>query len=226
MKKRQEKLIMISVFFALALIGGGALFLTNHDYILLTVLILLVVFAAIFYRTIFIGHEKVVKQMLDRVSLSKGGKVLAFTDGRVADLKMIGQCLEAPGKVTGASIWKDSIKEAKNEVADARMADRVELVEAGMSNLPFANHEFDYVLLDTDLHHITPSIERGRALQEAIRVLKAKGTLVVIDSMLIDEYKLVLNNFGIRNLRVVETGFNGWIGGPWITRKLLIAKRS
>ena len=93
-------------------------------------------------------------------------------------------------------------------------------------NLPFANQLFDYVIVDATLHNVTPAIQRGRALQEATRVLKATGTLVIIDTKYLDEYQQVLANVGFDNVQVVKTGFNGWWGGPWITTKVLIAKRS
>ncbi len=95
-----------------------------------------------------------------------------------------------------------------------------------MTNLPFANQLFDYVIIDAALHNITPAIQRGRALQEAARVLKADGTLVIIDTKYMAEYRQVLNNMGIDDVQVSKTGFDGWWGGPWISTKILLAKRS
>jgi hypothetical protein len=40
------------------------------------------------------------------------------------------------------------------------------------------------------------------------------------------EYRQVLNNMGIDDVQVSKTGFDGWWGGPWISTKILLAKRS
>lgn len=139
---------------------------------------------------------------------------------------MIAGQLQASGKVTGIADWQQSLEIAKRRVAAAKLADRVKLVDGSMTNLPFANQLFDYVVIDSALHNITPAIQRGRALQETARVLKAHGTLVIVDTRAMKEYRQVLSNVGFDDIQVINTGFDGWWGGPWITTKVLIAKRS
>ena len=46
--------------------------------------------------------------------------------------------------------------------------------------LPMTNDTFDHVLLHWSLHHV-PQVLMGRALGEALRVLRAAGTLYVIE---------------------------------------------
>lgn len=128
--------------------------------------------------------------------------------------------------MTSVAAWGQALPVVKQQLAAAKIADRVKLVDGGMTNLPFANQLFDYVIIDAALHNITPAIQRGRALQEAARVLKADGTLVIIDTKYMAEYRQVLNNMGIDDVQVSKTGFDGWWGGPWISTKILLAKRS
>lgn len=70
-----------------------------------------------------------------------------------------------------------------------------------------------------------PAINRGRAIQEAARVLKPDGQLVIVDFGPINEYESILINMGFQNVRVVPTGWIGWWGGPWLDTKVLVASR-
>lgn len=225
MRNRAINVITISIIALIAVISGLFAAFASHEYWNLIWVALIIVWAGIFFHTISSGHEQILKNLLAKLSLPAESQMLAFNAGRVEDLKIIAQQLKAPGKVTGVAPWQQSLPVVKQQIASARLADRVKLVDGGMTNLPFANQLFDYVIVDSALHNITPAIQRGRALQEAARVLKATGTLVIIDTKYMDEYKKVLANVGIDDVQVIKTGFNGWWGGPWITTKVLIAKR-
>lgn len=226
MRNRAINVITIGIIALIAVISGLFAAFSSHEYWNLIWVALIIIWAGIFFHTISSGHEQILANLLEKLSVPATSQVLAFNAGRVEDLKLIGQRLEAPGKVTGVARWQQSLPVIKQQIASERLADRVKLVDGGMMNLPFANQLFDYVLVDSALHNITPAIQRGRALQEAARVLKADGTLVIVDTKYMDEYKKVLANVGIDDVQVIKTGFNGWWGGPWITTKILIAKRS
>lgn len=226
MRNRAINVITIGIIALVAVISGLFAAFSSHEYWNLIWVALIIAWAGIFFRTISSGHHQILTNLLTRLSIPKSSQVLAFSAGRPEDLKIISQRLAAPGKVTGVARWQGSLPVVKQQLANERLADRVKLVDSGMMNLPFANQLFDYVIVDSALHNITPAIQRGRALQEAARVLKTDGTLVVVDTRYIDEYKKVLANVGIDDVQVIKTGFNGWWGGPWITTKVLIAKRS
>ena len=214
MRNRAITVVTISIIALLAVISGLFAAFASHEYWNLIWVALIIIWAGIFFHTISSGHEKILRQ------------VLAFNAGRPADLKLTAERLQAPGKVTSVAAWGQTLPVVKQQLAAAKIADRVKLVDGGMTNLPFANQLFDYVIIDAALHNITPAIQRGRALQEAARVLKADGTLVIIDTKYMAEYRQVLNNMGIDDVQVSKTGFDGWWGGPWISTKILLAKRS
>ena len=226
MRNRAITVVTISIIALLAVISGLFAAFASHEYWNLIWVALIIIWAGIFFHTISSGHEKILRQLLDRLDLPADAQVLAFNAGRPADLKLTAERLQAPGKVTSVAAWGQTLPVVKQQLAAAKIADRVKLVDGGMTNLPFANQLFDYVIIDAALHNITPAIQRGRALQEAARVLKADGTLVIIDTKYMAEYRQVLNNMGIDDVQVSKTGFDGWCGGPWISTKILLAKRS
>ena len=225
MRNRALNVVTILIIAVVAVISGLFAAFSTHEYWNLIWVALIIIWMAIFAHTISRGHQQILEKTLDRLNLVAADQVLAFTAGRVEDLKLVGQRLQVPGKVTGVALWQQSLPVVKQQVAAAQLSNRVKLVDSSMMNLPFANQLFDLVVVDAALHNITPAIQRGRALQEAARVLKTNGTLVIIDTKFMAEYQQVLTNMGIDDLHVVKTGFNGWWGGPWITTKVLVAKR-
>lgn len=226
MRNRAITVVTISIIALLAVISGLFAAFASHEYWNLAWVALIIIWAGIFFHTISRGHEKILRRLFDRLSLPADAQVLAFNAGRPADIVLAARRLQAPGKVTSVAAWGQTLPVVKQQVAATQLADRVKLVDGGMMNLPFASQHFDYVIIDAALHNITPAIQRGRALQEAARVLKADGTLVIIDTKYMDEYRQVLSNMGIDNIRVIKTGIDGWWGGPWISTKLLLAKRA
>lgn len=226
MRNRALNVVIIGIIAIVAIISGLFAAFSSHEYWNLIWVAIIIIWLGIFFHTISRGHQRILTDLMARLAIPQGAQVLSFSAGRVEDLKMLAQQLTAPGKVTGVAKWQQSLPAFKQQIAADHLADRVKLVDAGMMNLPFANQLFDYVIVDAALHNVTPAIQRGRALQEATRVLKATGTLVIIDTKYLDEYQQVLANVGFDNVQVVKTGFNGWWGGPWITTKVLIAKRS
>lgn len=226
MRKSAISVVTIAIIALIAVFTGLVGAFASHEYWNLIWVALIIIWAGIFCHTVSRGHEKIWHRLLQQLAVPKNSQVLDFSAGRLTDLMMIAGQLQVPGKVTGIADWQQSREIAKRRVAAAKLADRVKLVDGSMTNLPFANQLFDYVVIDSALHNITPAIQRGRALQETARVLKAHGTLVILDTQAMKEYRQVLSNVGFDDIQVINTGFDGWWGGPWITTKVLIAKRS
>ncbi|MGM9891594.1 class I SAM-dependent methyltransferase [Limosilactobacillus sp.] len=226
MRNRAINVVIIGIIAVVAVISGLFAAFSSHEYWNLLWVALIIAWGGIFAHTISRGHEQILQQLLDQLAPAKDSQMLAFTAGRSEDLQLIARRLQAPGKVTGVASWQQALPVVKQQVAAAHLADRVKLVDSAMTNLPFANQLFDVVIVDVALHNVTPAIQRGRVLQEVARVLKAHGTLVIIDTKYMAEYQQVLANMGIDDLQVVKTGFNGWWGGPWLTTKIMIAKRA
>lgn len=67
---------------------------------------------------------------------------------------------------------------AAHKVAGAGLADRIQLQQADVKKLPFADGSFDLVFSNTILHHIPEPLDM---LREARRVLSDQGVLVLRD---------------------------------------------
>lgn len=215
-------LVAVSLVAVIGLIGTFA----SHQYWNLIWIAVLIAWLGIFLHTSTVGHLKVWQRLLDSLNLPKESRVLDLGAGRINDLLVIAKHLQAPGKVTGTGQWRQAQQTVQAQINAAQLADRVKLVDANVFNMNFTDRSFDYVFVDLAFHDITPAIERGRALQEAGRVMKPTGQLVILDFEHIAEYQQMLTNLGFHNLRVVNAGFNGWWGDPWLATKILIAQRS
>lgn len=208
-----------SIVIIIGLVGTVA----SHQYWNLIWIILLLIWLSLLLHTTMVGHLKVMQTLVNHLEMHQNAQVLDLSAGRLNDLLVVAENLEAPGKVVGTGQWKKEVAQAR--VNAAKLADRVKLVDANVFNMDFPDRHFDYVIVDLAFHNITPAIERGRALQEAGRVLKPAGELVIVDFEHIGEYQEMLGRLGFNNLRVVNAGVNGWWGGPWLATKILIAKR-
>ncbi|MCH3921337.1 class I SAM-dependent methyltransferase [Limosilactobacillus sp.] len=225
MKLRGINVITLLAVDILLVVGGLIYSLISAHYWNLLWVVLLAAWGLILTHTMTAGHLRVWQGIIDRFGFGGHDQILDLSGGRFNDLLLLAKSLTAPAKVTGTGDWRQDEKELQGRINAAKVADRVKLVDADVFNLNFADRSFDYVLVDLAFHNIGPALERGRAVQEASRVLKADGTLVIADCAYIDEYQRALGNLGFNDIRVLSTGFNGWWGGPWTTTKVLIAKR-
>lgn len=51
-----------------------------------------------------------------------------------------------------------------------------------MIELPFENKKYDFVTASMAIHNIKPKQNRYKALDEATRVLKTEGLLIILDT--------------------------------------------
>ena len=72
----------------------------------------------------------------------------------------------------------------------------------------------DVVTTSLVLHNLRSPTDRQQVLQNAFRVLKPGGRLLVADIRNIDEYKLVLQECGAENLTVRDFGLRACFGLP------------
>lgn len=214
--------ILAVVFFVVVfgLIGTIA----SHLYWNLIWLILLIAWAGILIHTLTTGHLKIWQNLVHRMEFGDHDQVLDLSAGRLNDLLLLAKNLQAPAKVTGTGDWRQDQQAVQARVNAAGVADRVRLVDTDVFNMTFPDRSFDKVLVDLAFHNISPALKRNRAVQEAARVLKADGTLAIADFSHADEYQQMLASLGFDDIRVVNTGFNGWWGGPWTTTKLIVAR--
>lgn len=215
-------IILAVVFFVIVfgLVGTFA----SHQYWNLIWIILLLAWTLILLHTLTQGQLKIWQKLVDRMEFGEHAQILDLSAGRLNDLLLLAKNLQAPAKAIGTGEWRQDRRGVQAQINAAGVADRVRLVDTDVFNMNFPDRSFDNVLVDLAFHNISPAIKRNRAVQEAARVLKADGTMAIVDFEHSDEYQQMLANLGFDDIRVVNTGFDGWWGGPWTTTKMIIAR--
>lgn len=128
-------------------------------------------------------------------------QVLALQVGSGKLLITLAKQVTNPGKVIGVVTSEKQAQKVRSAVAAAEIADRAKIVLTDNTNLTFADHRFDYVVVP-NLAQVSPEIARSRVLQEAIRVLALRGTLVVVSGSKLTNYRQLLEYYGFKDISV------------------------
>ncbi len=179
--------------------------------------------AAVYLHTTLRGKLRIWERELDRAGLRGNEQLLDLGCGRGAVLIAAARRLPA-GRAVGADRWTRDQSGNRPEVtlanaAAAGVADRVEVHTADMTALPFPDSSFDVVTSAMAIHNIRSPKGRYRAVDEAMRVLRPGGQLLIADPWpMAREYAA---HIGQGTLRGLGPGY--WYGGPWFGVTLLHA---
>ena len=83
-----------------------------------------------------------------------------------------------------------------------------------MIALPFKDESFDLVASNLAVHNIELD-ERDRAIEEAIRVLRPGGRLIIADIMGASQYVRQLERLGVNDVSKRDLGWRMWWSGLW-----------
>ncbi|MEP6898757.1 MAG: class I SAM-dependent methyltransferase [Rhodanobacter sp.] len=211
-----------------ALVCIGLVVVAHMVQFWLTAVILLAL-ATVYLHTTLRGKFMVWQTLLDSVALRGDERLLDLGCGRGAVLLMAAERL-ARGSAVGIDIWssKDQSGNAmqvtrENAIAEG-VADRVQLHTADMRQLPFESDSFDVIVSNVAIHNISASEGRDQAIDEAWRVLRPGGRLLIADISKSRRYRQRLVELGAtvtwRNL-----GWRMWWGGPWVPTMLIDARK-
>lgn len=101
-----------------------------------------------------------------------GMKVLDIGCGTGSHLRLYQQ---AGCEVFGIDTSPSMLQQARQNLDEA-----VELYYGDASRMPYPDHHFDLILSSTVLHEMAPAV-RSKVLDEAKRVLKRNGRILIID---------------------------------------------
>lgn len=169
-------------------------------------------------------------EVLDGLQLRGDERVLDLGCGRGAVLIDAARRLPA-GRAVGVDIW--SRQDQSGNAADATrvnvqaagVAERIGLLTADMTALPFAPDSFDLVTASLAIHNIHRRGGRERAIDEAVRVLRPGGRLVVADMRGTRTYLDRLAALGQERIARRSLGWRMWWGGPWGATRLVTATK-
>ena len=164
-----------------------------------------------------VGKPRLRDSLLDGLHLQGSEAVLDVGCGH--GLLLIGAAKRLPhGKAVGIDLWSQ-VDQANNSrtatLANAQaegVADRVEVRDGDMRELPFANNSFDAVIASQAVHNIEDPVGRRQAIREIVRVLKPGGKVALMDIFCIDEYREALQTYGMQHVHV--SGRNFWYYPP------------
>jgi ubiquinone/menaquinone biosynthesis C-methylase UbiE len=176
------------------------------------------------------GKFQVWAELLSSLNLRGDEQILDLGTGRGAVLLMAAALLPQ-GKGAGVDIWKTSDQSGNARSATQKnaeqegVAERIELHTADMRQLPFANNAFDLVLSSLAIHNIPQREGRYQALDEAVRVLKPGGRLIITDIGETKRYAEHLRELGMTNVTHHLLDWRFWYGAPWVMTKLVKATK-
>lgn len=148
------------------------------------------------------------QQVWEKISadllLGENVQILDMSVGNGKVFINLAKQLTVPGKIMGIVKNEKQAQQVKELIKEEVVADRAKVELTDNTNLPFTDHQFDYVLI-SNLQQVKPAITQGRVLQEAIRVLDFKGTLV-ITAATVQRYRQLLEYCRFNDIKVKQIG--------------------
>jgi arsenite methyltransferase len=176
------------------------------------------------------GKFVVWANLLDQLGLRGDERILDLGCGRGAVLLMAAQHLTT-GQAVGVDLWRRGDQSGnaadatrRNAIAEG-VADRVELHTADMTALPLADDSFDLVVSSLAMHNIKGRAGRERAVEEAVRVLRPGGRLLIADIWATRQYRAHLAKLGMSSIARCRLGWRFWWSGPWAATRLVTATK-
>ena len=176
------------------------------------------------------GKFAVWAELLDGLPLRGDEHGLDMGCGRGAILSMLAKMLPR-GRAVGLDLWRSGDQSGNSPDATWRNLDaecvrnRCALVTADMRAAPFLDSTFDLVVSNVAIHNIEGHQGRGQGVDEAVRVLKPGGRLLIADMMCTRAYAKRLRELGMENVIEQHLGRRFWYGALGMTTGLVTATK-
>jgi ubiquinone/menaquinone biosynthesis C-methylase UbiE len=94
-----------------------------------------------------------------------------------------------------------------------------------MIALPFEASSFDLVVSNVAIHNVRGRAGREKAIEEAVRVLRPGGRLMIADLWATRLYRAHLEKLGLTDVSRRSLGWRMWWSGPWLPTFLVTAAK-
>lgn len=184
---------------------------------------------ALYLRTTRIGKFEVWARILDELRLRGDETLLDLGCGRGAVLLAAAKLLPR-GRAIGVDVWRADQTGNSPEVTLAnaaleRVADRIEVHTADITDLAFDDDSVDVIVSNLVIHNIPNRAGREQAIAEAARVLRPGGRLAIADLWATRRHESQLRGLGWTDVRRRNLGWRMWWGGPWAPTHLVTATK-
>jgi SAM-dependent methyltransferase len=176
------------------------------------------------------GKFVVWAELLGQLGLRGDERILDMGCGRGAVLLLAAHRLKT-GRAVGVDLWRSGDQSGNSAQATKRnaiaegVADRVDLHTGDMTALPLEDNSFDVVVSSLAIHNIHGRAGREKAIDEAVRVLRPGGRLMVADIWATRQYQAHLAKTGMSDVARRGLGWRFWWGGPWAATRLVTATK-
>jgi SAM-dependent methyltransferase len=176
------------------------------------------------------GKFRVWAELLGRLQLHGDEQVLDMGCGRGAVLLMVAMLLPA-GRATGVDLWitrdqsGNAMEVTRRNAGLEGVGERVDLYTADMRKLPFATEAFDIVVSSLAIHNIGQADGLIQAVDEAVRVLRPGGRILLADIRATRLYQARLQTLGMLEITRRSLGWRFWYGNPWGATRLISARK-
>jgi ubiquinone/menaquinone biosynthesis C-methylase UbiE len=176
------------------------------------------------------GKFVVWARLLASLSLKGDEHVLDMGCGRGAVLSILAK-LVPRGRAVGLDLWRPQDQSGNSPEATWRnldaegVRDRCELYTGDMRAMPFPDAAFDLVVSSFAIHNIKDDQGQTQALDEAIRVLKPGGRLLIADLMWTKSYAQRLREVGMEDVVERHLDWRFWYGALWGLTGLVTANK-
>ena len=115
--------------------------------------------------------------------INRGEAVLDIGCGAGVDAILAGMMVGPEGKVVGIEVVPEMLRRARENLGMTDLKN-ITFAEGYAENIPFPDASFDVVISNGVFNLV---VDKAKALEEALRVLKASGRLYIADQILVGQ---------------------------------------